>query len=479
MLLAGCEIVGENPQTVKYVKERIKQISKASKKPFPLILSETAADIERFENALWVFKRSEKDSGGRPYMSNGKEVQPIAGIFIAPFPSLQWKHNENGQLIKIKQCIRGASRQPEFNPEDCLHFFRNKRPGYRVGSPVLFTALEDISLLRKLEESVESLVSSSLFPLFHYKIGTKEAPMKTSLEDGKTEADKVAEVLAYMPTTGCYISDWRHEITAIGSEGKALRIDYYLEYFKNRVFSALGMSGTDFGESATSNKGTATTQSKALTESVEALQQLLKVYIDQYLLIPLLLESSFAFDVLSPENIVEIQFSKIDINEQTLKNNETVNLFQNNLLTHEEARKEIGKRPLKKEAEEALFYNKFPKETAESKAPGSSGSNNTQNQHGIQRRKTSKDEILETLTFDNWRELKSSLFREIIADKIYESEAQDAPSLERIQTELRQAIDQSIQNLKEWENLCESSLDFEAHRNIILMELKSNKRLWE
>lgn len=391
-LLAGYEFSGENPKTVEYINKRVKQIEVASKRPLNLILLEAASDLFSKNNHVWILVRNEKNSGGKIYNKNGKPVKPISAIFPIAFETLEFKTKDNGEIERIKQVVPGAVRNPEFSGEDIIHFYMNKRPGYITGSPTMFSALEDILLLRRIEENVEELIESNLFPLFHYKIGTKEAPERVNPKTGLREAEEISRTLKFMPSSGVYISDWRHEITAVGSEGKALRIDYYLEYFKKRVFSALGVSPVDMGESDSSNRSTAQTQSKSLTEAVESLQALMKTFLDFYLIQPLLMESDFGFDPLTPENIVEINFNKIDVSEQTLMENNASQLFQANAISHEEMRKKIGHRPMKPEAEGSLNYNKFPNKAEEAKIAalkaGSTGSTTAANQHGTSQKKT-------------------------------------------------------------------------------------------
>ena len=469
-LLAGYEFIGENPQTVEYIVKRIKQIEKASQKPFPILLLQTAADIDRFVNALWVFRRDKERSGGKSYELNGKTIDPIAGIFIAPFPSLQWKHNNNGKLTKIKQVINGVDTTPEFSPDDCIHFFTNRRPGYTVGSPPLFSALEDIRLLRKIEENVEDLIQTNLFPLFHYKIGNEKYPPGRNLQNGMSEEEEVQQRLEYMPASGVYISSWRHEIQAIGSEGKALRIDYYLDYFKKRVFSALGMSATDFGESDSNNRSTAQTQSKSLTESVESMQQLMKCFIDTYLITPLLLESDFKFEVLKSENLVEIQFGKIDVSEQSLKHNETNQLYQSNLLTHEEARKMIGKRPLKEEG--SLNYNKFPNRGDLARQATTNQGNNVSNQYGTSRRKpASKKDYKDALQLDSLDELSVFLMEECLSERLVAKSIRDFDSIETTYKDLFTEVQVIIQNLKIYQD--EFKLDFKLSMSLVKDDIQN------
>lgn len=399
-LLSGFEFSGENPRTVEYIKKRIRQLEISSGKPFKILLNQTAHDLFRYQNAIWVFSRDEENSGGKPYKKGGKNIKPISGVFIVPFETIEFKSKSNGDISGIRQIVPGDTKKPEWSSNDFVHFYINKRPGFAVASPTIFSAMEDILLLRRLEEQVEELIESNLFPLFHYKIGTDQFPERVNVKTGLREAEEIAQTLQYMPSSGLYISDWRHTVEAIGSEGKALNIDSYLEYFKKRVFAAIGVSPVDMGESDSSNRSTAQTQSKSLTESVEAVQTLLKTFIDNYFITPLLMESSFLFDPLSPDNIVEISFGKIDTSEQVLNENNANQLYQSNAITHEELRQKIGHRPLRPDQETSLQYHKFPDRVALARVQqikaGSTGSTQAKNQHGTSPKKTAskRDSLL-------------------------------------------------------------------------------------
>jgi hypothetical protein len=437
-LLAGWDFVGQNPDTVLYIKQRIQQLEFASQIPFKILLQQTAFDLSRYNNHMWIFKRDENNSGGKPYLRGGKTIKPIAAVFPIAFETLQFQVKDSGVLDKVRQIVPGTSKYPEWSARDVVHFYMNRRPGFSVGSPTLFPVLEDIALLRRIEENVEELIESNLFPLFHYKVGTVEAPEKVNPRTGLREAEEVAQTLQYMPSSGVYVTSWRHSVEAIGSEDKALRIDYYLEYFKQRVFGGLGMSAVDFGEGDSSNRSTSQVISKALTESVEGLQEVMKTFIDYYLIIPLLLESNSSIEnILAPENIVEIKFNKIDSQEKVLLENAASQLFLNNAITHEEFRKRIGEVPLKEENQETLFFNfvqakqaeiqgEIDKKVAAAK-PGAAASTQSRNQHGTSTKKASKvkDEKLQKMwdslcmSYDKENENDILIWSKTFADRLY------------------------------------------------------------
>ena len=310
-LVSGFEIVGLNETYVSYIKQRIAEIESATSKPFAIMLAETAYDLIRFSNCMWVKSRNFKASSGkRRFLTTGREVDPVAGYFILPFETLYFKTKNNGEIKKILQeTPTGESK--EFFPHDVIHFYDNKKPGFAMGTPELLPVLDDIALLRRLEENVEELVESNLFPLFHYTVGSDEFPERYG-PDGKKETEVVRDAIDYMPAGGVYVSDHRHKIQAVGSEGRALRIDGYLEYFKKRVFAGLGVSSVDMGEGDTANRATANVLSKSAIQDVEALQEIIRIFVEHSVFNELLLEGGFEFDPFDPMKRVSIKFGAVD-----------------------------------------------------------------------------------------------------------------------------------------------------------------------
>ena len=142
---------------------------------------------------------------------------------------------------------------------------------------------------------------------------------------------------------GIYVSDHRHKIQAIGSEGRALRIEGYLDYFKKRVFAGLGLSSVDMGEGDTANRSTAHSLSQSAILDVEALQRVMKTFLEFYVFNELLLEGGY--DPLEYKNKVEIKFGVIDSEARSKLENQTIQLWLNNLISENEARQRLGYSP--------------------------------------------------------------------------------------------------------------------------------------
>tara|TARA_B100000131_G_scaffold321606_1_gene372816 strand:- start:42073 stop:43965 length:1893 start_codon:yes stop_codon:yes gene_type:complete len=366
-LVSGFEIVGLNETYVSYIKQRIAEIESATSKPFAIMLAETAYDLIRFSNCMWVKSRNFKASSGkRRFLTTGREVDPVAGYFILPFETLYFKTKNNGEIKKILQeTPTGESK--EFFPHDVIHFYDNKKPGFAMGTPELLPVLDDIALLRRLEENVEELVESNLFPLFHYTVGSDDFPERYG-PDGKKETEVVRDAIDYMPAGGVYVSDHRHKIQAVGSEGRALRIDGYLEYFKKRVFAGLGVSSVDMGEGDTANRATANVLSKSAIQDVEALQEIIRIFVEHSVFNELLLEGGFEFDPFDPMKRVSIKFGAVDKEVKVKLENQAIQLFSNKLITLTEARKRIGEPPIEEGQMDDTYFELFEKPLAELKS---------------------------------------------------------------------------------------------------------------
>ena len=368
-LTAGWEIVGKNPDTVDYLKARIAEQEQSTQSPFNLLIENIASDLIRFSNCMLVKVRNLDASSGKARANiNGKILDPVAGYFVLPFETLHFKTKSNGEIKKVRQRTP-SGEQKEFSPDDLIHFYMHKKPGFAMGTPEAIPVLDDIALLRRIEENVEELIESNLFPLFHYSVGSDDFPERYG-PDGRKETDIIKETIEYMPAGGIYISDHRHKIAAIGSEGRSLRIEGYLTYFKNRVFAGLGVSGVDMGEGDTANRATASVLSKGAVLDIEALQNRMKTFIEFFMFDELMREGPFDIGSLTQEDRVEIKFGIVDKEQRTKLENQVIQLWSNQLVDETEARKMLGLAPLSDEQRGGTFFKLYQEPLALYKSIG-------------------------------------------------------------------------------------------------------------
>jgi len=346
MFKEGVGYSGPDKRTARYVKTRFAQISRATGIPHVQLLKRVAQSLIRVSNAFIIKVRDEKASGGRKRVTaDGKELKPIAGLFPAAPETMRFEMNENtGKILRWKQMLPDGKFR-FFSVDDVVHFCIDRREGFIFGVPTLIPVIDDIRALRQIEENVELLLYQYLFPLFHYKVGTETAPAGFT-EDGLREIEVVEEQIQYMPAEGAIVTPERHEITAIGAEGRALRAEGYLEHFKKRIFAGLGVSQVDMGDGDTTNRATAQTMSRALIDTVKDVQDELEAQWDHEVISELLLESTFGDRVLDEEFMVHLQFKEIDLQNKMESEKHSVELFEGNAITWDELRAEMGREPI-------------------------------------------------------------------------------------------------------------------------------------
>ena len=345
MFKEGWSLGGKNPRTIKYVKQRFEQISTVTNTPFNMTFRGLGEDLIRFSNSFIVKVRNIKASGGKPRLVPGKQapLHPVAGYYSMPVSTVKFKRTDTGKILKYRQELPSGAYK-EFAPDNVIHVSFRKKKGFLVGTPSLIPVKDDIRALRRIEENIEMLVYQCLFPLYHYTVGTENAPAR-EYPDGTREIDAVRAEIEVMPSEGMIVTPERHSITAVGAEGRALRAEGYLTHFKQRIFAGLGVSAVDMGEGDSSNRSTADSMSRNLVDDVKHYQRTLEAFVNEYIIKELLLESTFT-DPLSEENIVLLKFNEIDIESKIKVENHASNAFNGNAITHTELRHAFGREPL-------------------------------------------------------------------------------------------------------------------------------------
>lgn len=356
MFKEGEEFTGKNKEPINYIKRRILQMEHVSDTCWRELLRDTGYALISRSNYFWVKVRNAKASGGRTIAG----VQPVAAYFGMGAENVEVKKNKSGKITHYRQ-VMPDGRIKEYLARDVIHFHAYKKPGFIFGTPQIVPVKEDIRALRRIEENVELLIYQTLFPIFQYKVGTESKPAADiRLSDGSvmSEVDYVRMQISDMPAEGGIVTPERHEIQFIGAEGKSLKAKEYLDHFKQRVLSGLGISGVDIGEGDTANRATADTLSRTMVDSVKDYQDIIEEKINKEVIKELLLESTFSFDVLAPEHIVDFRFKEIDLEEQMKKNTNAQVLYNGNIIDINEAREMTSQEPITEEQEELMFVER-------------------------------------------------------------------------------------------------------------------------
>ena len=354
-LKEGYDVTSRNEKATLYIKRRMREMAEVSGYTFEMLLRYIMQNIVAYSNSFLVKVRDFKRSSGMPVQRiGGPNLPPVATYFPMDPTSIRVKRDFHGKVLKYWQRVPGNPIMPQYIPENVIHIYYDKKEGFAFGTPYIVPVLDDIRSLRRMEENVEMLVTQHLFPLYHYVVGTENSPAEV-YEDGTTEVDVIKEQIEKMPTEGSIVTPERHEIKNLGAEGKALDAANYLKYFERRVLAGLGISDIALGRGDTSNRATATTIDRVMTDRCKDFQAVVEDFINEYMFKELLFEGGFVIDE-KEDNFVKIRFREIDIDFMLKVQNHAVFKYEHHAMTETEMREEISRDPVSDEQRDLMYF---------------------------------------------------------------------------------------------------------------------------
>lgn len=355
MFKAGWKIKYKSERVKDYMTKRLVMLADAMGIPIDQFFKEIAEDLVKYSNVFLA--KARQDPAKMAKMPNvtvrglgGKK--PVAGYFRQHPSTMSIKVDQHGTIKKYKQTVNDNEKQ--FNPEDIIHIYYKKPAGRFFGIPLALPVLDDVRLLREVEDNVARLIYRHLNPLYLYRVGLD----KPGYEATDDEIEEMQEQIRDMPTEGGLVVPERHDVKVIGAERQALDAEKYLKYFERRVFTGFGTPETVMGRGDTSNRSTAETQSVEMRDSVEAYQSVFENFVNHFIMRELLMEGGFD-PVLNPDDIALFEFNEIDADLEIKKENHIIFKYEHNAITHEEMRLALGYEPV--EDESRLCGNMFGK----------------------------------------------------------------------------------------------------------------------
>jgi hypothetical protein len=348
---AGWKFKSENQEAIDYLEQRFKYMSYCTGVPMDILMQGVADDLVKYSNAFLLKSRVDRLPGikARPITEDGM----IVGGYTRVDPcSIKIKRDKHGNILKYEQGF-GANKK-QFKPEDVIHFYLDKDANNAFGTPRIIAALEDVKLLRKIEGNVTALIYRFAMPMYQWKIGIPEIGFQGTDE----EIAKAKYEIETGSLDGVFITNEKTEIKAIGAEGNAMNMQPYLNYFENRVFSALGVSAAQMGRGGA--KQDADSMEQQVHDTVKFIQRMMAEFIEKKMLMELLLEGGF--NPFEKDSYVDYVFEEISLETQIKKENHEINKYQSNVTNYHEARRRMG---LKDESddEEQLFNRKITDES--------------------------------------------------------------------------------------------------------------------
>ena len=345
---SGWKLKADNQEAIDYVLKRFKYMSIATGKPIDILFQEISDDLYKYSNAFLLKSRVDSLPGLKATPVMNKKI--VGGYFRIDPTSIKIKRDKNGNILKYEQGY--GENKKEFSPDDVIHFYMDKDANNAFGTPRLVAALDDIRLLRKLEGNTVSLIHRHVLPMIHWKIGLPQPGMQGT----DPEISKAKMELQNMPLDGTIITNEKSEFKTIGAEGSALNVQPYLDYFESRVFTALGVSASQMGRGGA--KQDAESMEAQIHDTVKYIQRIMSIFIENKIIPELLLEGGF--DIFDDKNNVRYKFGEISLETQIKKENHEMTKYQSNMITLEEARRNIGMKDTIDD-EERLYQNLISK----------------------------------------------------------------------------------------------------------------------
>jgi hypothetical protein len=184
-----------------------------------------------------------------------------------------------------------------------------------------------------------------LFPLFHVAVGNEENPAAFDGESGMSEVDMIRWQIQNMPKEGVFVTDERVKVSAVGAEGKTLDYSKLLEHYKARIFTGLGMSALDMGDSKSAgSRATGDNISQNLKDSIKSDLESFGGLIRMSMFKEFFLEATYSVSVQRAVARTWIHFHEVDLDNKIKNENHIIQKYLNNLVDEDEARKLMGNR---------------------------------------------------------------------------------------------------------------------------------------
>ena len=326
---AGYQIKSKNEDAANYINDRLKVIEFRTKIPFYTLITSIARDLYTYSNSYIIKTRDNNTEKfglkAEKFFSGGA----ISGLFLADPASVTIRRNEAGAIDVY------VINQEEYSPNDVIHLYIDKMNNADYGTSRIYSALEDVTMLRKAEGLVMTILYRFAIPVLHIKVGnTAEGQYAT-----QKEINDARDAFQEMPNDGFIVTNERTEIQAITPNMQANQLLKFLEYLELRVFSALNASKSSMGRGG--GQSSADNTEALMHDEVRAFQNVITNFIEKYLFTELLLEGGFN-PLLNKDDYVSFAFNEVSIDTKIKLESNTIQKYQGNVITLEEARRELG-----------------------------------------------------------------------------------------------------------------------------------------
>lgn len=323
---------------------------------------------------IWL-QRKKRGKSRKSYTWQGRRHQEILAVEVVDPAIVDVARSSETQRVKGFRVVTGGTNEVVTFADCYLLKWEDMRQDNLFAQPIMTPVLDDILVLRRLEEIHELAMGKATFPLIHVAIGDPKRDPKvfgTAAVDG--EIGRTKEILENQAPEGFLVTPHYYEITIIQPKNMADFLPY-MEYYRDRIITGLNMDGPSMGLGNTSNRNTAATMSEQLMEKVRDIRSAIAEELNTTLIREILWEGGF---MPVGKTAVHIVWEDPDPTVRQGWENHFSALYVSGYLTLDEARAQGGYPPLEKSQEKDLFQWRNEK----AKASFNPTMNRPQNQHG-------------------------------------------------------------------------------------------------
>ena len=342
----GWKIVGENPDAISYLYQRIDYMEIAMKRPFLDFLLEVSDQLFKFANAFIVKARGDISDYFPIPLNPINSTQTVVGYYLIPTEQVRILRDKFNRPKSYQQATdpltySPTDRDPVWSADRVIHMYVDKKTGRAFGTPFISACLDDIIALRQMEEDIQNLVHRELFPMYKYRIGTPEQPAEPD------EIDKAAAEIENMRSEGGLILPHRHDIDVVNSGNAGLNASPYIDHFKERVAVGLGLAPHHLGMMMNGGNRSVTDRlDTALYDKIKQYQKIFSDMVRVHIFNELLLEGGFDPITNPTESTVSdrcyFKFNEIDVDTQVKKETHIIQKYVNGIIGLKESRLEFG-----------------------------------------------------------------------------------------------------------------------------------------
>lgn len=349
MFKAGWDLIGDDAQSVDYIKKRFALMAEMTRIPTNQLFVEIAEDFVKYSNAVVVKVRKNIAWPKGIRVAGVNKRPPVVGYFPVNLAYVQVERDSAGNVYKWVINFPGNSKPLELKPDDVVHFYYKREKNQVFAVPYLVSVIEDINALRQVEENVLKLIYRNLYPFLHHIIGLE----KEGYGGTDEEVQEARAMIESMDLEAGLVTTERHKIVPIALD-QVIDANNYLRYFEQRVFTGLGVSETVMGRSGSASRATAESQYFDLRETVKAMQRVMESFINEFIIKELLLEGGYD-PLFEPKSAVYFRFREIDLDMKIKHENHIIYQYITNCITEDEMRAELGRDPISDRSK--MFYN--------------------------------------------------------------------------------------------------------------------------